>query len=126
MRCLGIPGRATLSERGLFSKEMPERGRRCSGGLQKSTRTNQVRTAVIHTFLLSRRRFELHVDWQRRYALMSRPADPVGFKGSAKGESPAAPFVTEMARAVIGQKGDDTSIITPNLELVSMRPTATS
>jgi hypothetical protein len=31
------------------------------------------------------------------------------------GWRPAAPLVTEMARAVIGQKGDDTSIITPNL-----------
>jgi hypothetical protein len=31
-----------------------------------------------------------------------------------------------MARAVIGQKGDDTSIITPNLDLVSVRPTVTS
>jgi len=50
-----------------------------------------------------------------------RPADPTGFKGSAKGESPAAPFVMEMARVVIGQKGDDTSIITPNLDQVSVR-----
>jgi len=47
----------------------------------------------------------------------------VGLKGSAKGESPMAPLVMEMARAVIGQKGDDTSIITPNLDLASMRPT---
>ncbi len=37
------------------------------------------------------------------------------------GESPAAPLVMEMARVVIGQKGDDTSIITPNLDLVSVR-----
>jgi len=42
----------------------------------------------------------------------------VGFKELTKGESPAAPLVMEMARAVIGQKGDDTSIITPNLDLV--------
>jgi hypothetical protein len=28
----------------------------------------------------------------------------------------------EMARVVIGQKGDDTSIITPNLDPVSVRP----
>jgi pyruvate/2-oxoglutarate/acetoin dehydrogenase E1 component len=40
----------------------------------------------------------------------------MGLKGSAKGENPTAPFVVEMARAVIGQKGDDTSIITPNLD----------
>ena len=50
----------------------------------------------------------------------------MGSKESAKGESPAAPLVTEMARAVIGQKGDDTSIITPNLDLASMLPTAVS
>ncbi len=31
----------------------------------------------------------------------------MGHKGSAKGESPTAPFVMEMARVVIGQKGDD-------------------
>ena len=61
-----------------------------------------------------------------RYALMSNPAGPVGSKESAKGESPAAPLVTEMARVVIGQKGDDTSIITPNLDLASVQPTAIS
>ena len=49
---------------------------------------------------------------------LPRPAGPEGLKGSAKGESPTAPLVMEMARAVIGQKGDDTSIITPNLDLV--------
>jgi len=32
----------------------------------------------------------------------------------------------EMARAVIGQKGDDTSIITPNLDSVSARRGAAS
>jgi hypothetical protein len=34
-RCgaLAIPGRATISERRHFSNEMPERARRCSGGL---------------------------------------------------------------------------------------------
>jgi hypothetical protein len=53
-------------------------------------------------------------------------AGPVGLKESAKGESPAAPLVMEMARVVIGQKEDDTSIITPNLDLVSVRPTAIS
>ena len=46
----------------------------------------------------------------------------MGLKESAKGESPAAPLVMEMARVVIGQKGDDTSIITPNLDSVSVRP----
>ena len=80
----------------------------------------------IHDFF----RFPLQFRVDRRISGitlgMSRPAGPGGLKGSAKGESPAAPFVTEMARAVIGQKGDDTSIITPNLDLVSMRPTATS
>jgi hypothetical protein len=45
----------------------------------------------------------------------------MGFKESAKGESPTAPLVMEMARLVIGQKGDDTSIITPNLDSVSVR-----
>jgi hypothetical protein len=55
-----------------------------------------------------------------------KPAGPAGFKGSAKGESPTAPVVMEMARVVIGQKGDDTSIITPNLDLVSVQPTAIS
>jgi hypothetical protein len=34
----------------------------------------------------------------------------MGFKESAKGESPTAPLVMEMARVVTGQKGDDTSI----------------
>jgi hypothetical protein len=58
--------------------------------------------------------------------LLSRPAGPTGLKGSAKGENPTAPFVVEMARAVIGQKGDDTSIITPNLDSVSVRRRAAS
>jgi hypothetical protein len=44
----------------------------------------------------------------------------MGFKESAKGESPTAPLVMEMARVVTGQKGDDTSIITPNLDSVSV------
>ena len=52
---------------------------------------------------------------------LPRTAGPVGLKGSAKAESPTAPLVMEMARAVIGQKGDDTSIITPNLDSVSVR-----
>jgi hypothetical protein len=43
----------------------------------------------------------------------------MGLKGSAEGESPTAPLVMEMARVVIGQKGDDTSIITPDLDSVS-------
>ena len=58
--------------------------------------------------------------------LWSRPAALTGVKESAKGESPTAPFVMEMARAVIGQKGDDTSIITPNLDSVSVRDSVTS
>jgi len=58
--------------------------------------------------------------------LLSRPAGPMGLKGSAKGESPTAPFVMEMARVVIGQKGDDTSIITPDLDSVSVRDVVTS
>ena len=49
-----------------------------------------------------------------------------GLKESAKGESPIAPLVMEMARVVIGQKGDDTSIITPNLDSVSVRSPAIS
>jgi len=57
---------------------------------------------------------------------MSRLAGLVGSKESAKGESPAAPLATEMARVVIGQKGDDTSIITPNLDLAAVWPTAIS
>jgi len=76
---------------------------------------------VIHMFLLRRRSFRLRAESAQRYAFMSKSADPAGFKGSAKGESPAAPLVTEMARAVIGQKGDDTSIITPNLDWTSMQ-----
>jgi hypothetical protein len=48
-------------------------------------------------------------------------AGPEGLKGSARGESPAAPLVMEMARAVIGQEEGDTSIITPSLDLVSVR-----
>ena len=63
---------------------------------------------------------------RRGYVFLSKPAGPVGLKESTKGESPAAPLVMEMARAVIGQKGDDTSIITPNLDLASMQPTAIS
>jgi hypothetical protein len=66
--------------------------------------------------------FELNA--QTRVAicnLLSRPASVTGLKGSAKGESPMAPFVVEMARVVIGQKEDDTSIITPNLDSVSVR-----
>jgi hypothetical protein len=51
---------------------------------------------------------------------------PAGLKESARGESPTAPLVMEMARAVIGQKGDDTSIITPNLDSVSVRLVAVS
>ena len=58
---------------------------------------------------------------QRRYAFLAENGRPWGLKGSAKGESPTAPLVMEMARAVIGQKGDDTSIITPNLDSVSAR-----
>ena len=58
--------------------------------------------------------------------LWSRPAALTGVKESAKGESPTAPFVMEMARVVIGQKGDDTSIITPDLDSVSVRDVVTS
>jgi hypothetical protein len=81
---------------------------------------------VIHRFLTSRLSFELRGDSRRRYDFVSRLAGLVGLKESTKGESPAAPLVMEMARAVIGQKGDDTSIITPNLDSVSMRLTAIS
>jgi len=58
--------------------------------------------------------------------LLSRPAGPMGLKESVRGESPIAPFVVEMARVVIGQKGDDTSIITPDLDSVSVRDRVTS
>jgi hypothetical protein len=57
---------------------------------------------------------------------LPRTAGPAGLKGPAKGESPTAPLVMEMARVVIGQKGDDTSIITPNLDSVSVLDSATS
>ena len=60
----------------------------------------------------------LNDESRRGYVFLSKPADPVGFKELTKGESLTAPLVMEMARAVIGQKGDDTSIITPNLDLV--------
>ena len=62
----------------------------------------------------------------RHMHVLSRPASVTGLKGSAKGESPRAPFVVEMARVVIGQKEDDTSIITPNLDSVSVRRRAAS
>jgi len=81
---------------------------------------------LIHNFLCAAEHFELNGESRRGYVFLSRPAGPVGSKESTKGESPAAPLVTEMARAVIGQKGDDTSIITPNLDLASMLPTAVS
>jgi hypothetical protein len=72
------------------------------------------------------RHFELNGESRHAYVSLSRPAGPVGLKELTKGESPAAPLVMEMARAVIGQKGDDTSIITPSLDLVSMQPKAVS
>jgi hypothetical protein len=60
------------------------------------------------------------------YFYLPRLAGPKGLKESAKGESPTAPLVMEMARAVIGQKEGDTSIITPNLDSVSVRRAVTS
>ena len=81
---------------------------------------------MIPNFLISIRDFVLNGDSGRGYIFLSRLAGPAGSKESTKGESPAAPLVTEMARAVIGQKGDDTSIITPNLDSASMQPTAVS
>jgi hypothetical protein len=57
---------------------------------------------------------------------MSEPAGFTELKEPAKGESPMSPLVMEMARVVIGQKGDDTSIITPNLVSVSVRLPAAS
>jgi hypothetical protein len=78
------------------------------------------------TFFAHAEHFELNGESRRGYVFLSRPAGPVGSKEATKGESPAAPLVMEMARAVIGQKGDDTSIITPNLDLASMQPTAIS
>ena len=84
------------------------------------------RRQVIHHFLSSRWIFELLITWTALRSSRPRLAGPEGLKGSAMGESPTAPLVMEMARVVIGQKGDDTSIITPNLDLVSMRLTAIS
>ena len=77
-------------------------------------------TEIIHNFLCASATLELNGDSRRGYFFLSKLADPAGPKESTKGESPAAPLVTEMARAVIGQKGDDTSIITPDLDLASM------
>jgi hypothetical protein len=83
-------------------------------------------------------RFFLWIIGQKQRAMISfggagshmialpRPAGLTGLKESAKGESPTAPLVMEMARVVIGQKGDDTSIITPNLDSVSARCRAIS
>jgi hypothetical protein len=81
---------------------------------------------LIHQFLSSSRKFTLIVEVVEVRLRSLKPAGPVGRKGSAKGESPTAPPVMEMARAVIGQKGDDTSIITPNLDLASLQPGAIS
>jgi hypothetical protein len=57
---------------------------------------------------------------------MSEPAGFTELKEPTKGESPMSPLVMEMARVVIGQKGDDTSIITPSLVSVSVRLPAAS
>jgi hypothetical protein len=73
---------------------------------------------IIHNFLVGIRDFELNGESRRGYVFLSRPAGPAGLKELTKGESPATPLVMEMARAVIGRKGDDTSIITPDLDLV--------
>ena len=84
------------------------------------------RHSLSTTFFAHPEYFELNDESRRGYVLLARPAGPAGLKESTKGESPAAPLVMEMARAVIGQKGDDTSIITPNLDLASTQPTAIS